>query len=87
MEKITSLAIVTTLALGVFFSAMASVGLATAANQTGASMANQTANQTAGGAANQTANQTAGGAANQTNQTNPLAKIPVIGQLFGGGKK
>ena len=82
MEKITSLAIVTTLALGVFFSAMASVGLATAANQTGTSMANQTA----GGAANQTANQTAGGAANQTNQTNPLAKVPIIGQLFGGKK-
>ncbi|MFL6434129.1 MAG: hypothetical protein ACJ71O_10395, partial [Nitrososphaeraceae archaeon] len=56
----------------------------------GASSAGQNASSAAGSAANKTsagassAGQNASSAAQGQNNTNPLAKIPVIGKLFGG---
>ena len=65
-----------------------SAGASSAANKTsaGASSAGQNASSAAGSAANKTSAgaQNATGGGQGQNNTNPLAKIPLIGKLFGG---
>jgi hypothetical protein len=59
---------------------------ASSAGKNATSAAGSAANKTSAGASSAGKNATGGGGGGQAqNNTNPLAKIPVIGQLFGGG--
>ena len=63
----------------------ASSGASSAANKTSAG-ASSAAQNASSGASSAVKNATGGGGGGQAqNNTNPLAKIPVIGQFFGGG--
>jgi L-asparagine transporter-like permease len=85
-EKTTTIHVVTVLVLIAVGLVLASIAtnagtVHAQANNTSTATKNMTSGATAGG--NMT-NATAGGNQSAANATNPLAKVPVIGKLFGG---
>jgi hypothetical protein len=87
MEEKTTIHIVTVLgliAVGLVLASIASYAgtvHAQANNNTSTATKNMTSGATGG---SNVTNATAGGNQSAANATNPLAKVPVIGKLFGG---